>query len=163
MRQWRWIGICVLRGLTGVCRVWRGRGWGPGRLRWADRDFLHQDSLMKRGCSCSPQLILIDKPRLETQMVRSSQKGCGKYQASVTLAEGGHVSPSLAVSSQCCQDSGRCNRVCRLQGSTLPRALRKAIQSSPSHSWYCTESRWRGIWRTCHCSALRETSMELTT
>ena len=106
-------------------RVWRGWGWGPGRLRWADRDFLHQDSLMNRGCSCPPQLILNDKPRHETQMVKSSQKGCGKYQASVTLAEGGHMSPSLAVSSQCRQDSGRCNRVCRLQGSTLPRALRK--------------------------------------
>ena len=80
---------------------------------------------MNRRYFCPPQLVLIDKPRRETQMVTLSQKGCGKYQASVTVAEGGPVSPSLAVSSQCRQDSGRCNRVCRLQGSTLPRALRK--------------------------------------
>ena len=129
MRQRRCIGICILRGLTSVRRVWRGRGWGPGRLRWDDRDFLDQDSLMTRRYSCPPQLMLIDKPRHETQMVKPSQKECGKYQAPVTVAEGGHVSPSLAVSSQYRQGSGRCNRVCKLQGSTLPWALRKQLKN----------------------------------
>ena len=82
-------------------------------------------SLLSRN-ACLIRRLVIHKPQLLAQrIVEKSHTECCLYQASVIVAEGGPVSPSLAVSSQCRQAVGRCGTVCRLQDSTLPLALWK--------------------------------------